>query len=441
MPVAKRMRRRLPVHRGGSTSPSAAAPLVPPPTVQPTTATTMDQPLVPGAPPMTSNAMLYGGLPVSPYPTIGEVPAAPMPGVPGAINNQNDLDAMISQVQRSQNLANQANAARYQQALAQMQAARQNLTGLYGRAGQYVQDIGQAAATDVGLGAQRTYGGLHQDLTSRGLGNSTVLASIARGVEDDRRRAMERVEEQRRVALGGLAERFAGAQFGATGDIAGLIQSRTDQGPDTGMYSQLARDAAATNTEKVKGFGGTVQNVPSNPYGSPPAGGGGGPSGGFSSSFGGGGVAGASAAGNHMSGGTYTGPKIPVRPQTRTAPGSARSTMSDQRPMTPGGIPVMSYQEYAASLGPGMAASLKKSAYQSYLRQKGVEQGGSPRSGAAVSTPAQPSLQQAMADSAMPAGAAVGSALGSAFGPAGGALGGLAGAALGGLYQKRVRSR
>ncbi len=474
MPLKNRnKRRRLPVNQGGLTPPSAPAPTVPPPTAEPTT-TTMGQPLVPGALPMPGDAMqpgmAGGGLPLSPYPTINDVPAAPMPGVPGAINNQNDLNAMIAQIQRSQNLANQANTTRYQQALAQMQSARNNLTGLYGRAGQYIQDIGQTAARDVNLGAERTYGGLEQDLVSRGLGNSTVLSSIARGVEDDRRRAMERVEEQRRVALGGLAERFGGAQFGATGDIAGLIQSRTDQGPDAGAYSQMVRDAAATNTEKVKGFGGTVQNVPSNPYGGG-GGGGGGSSGGFSSSFGGGGgggnMTGASAAGNYMSGGTYTGPHIPssgkksfTGNQTgKVSVPSARSPLSDKKKSSGSsgssgsGSGIASYEAWTASdrktwhpfrgvIDRGDAwvqRKLKdkrnKAAYQRYVESKkkmGASGGGGGGGGAKQA--AIPSAAKASA------GSAIGGAVGSMLGPAGGVLGSAIGGVAGGLYD-RVRSR
>ncbi|MFP3786887.1 hypothetical protein, partial [Burkholderia sp. SIMBA_024] len=77
----------------------------------------------------------------------------------------------------------------------------------YSQAGSLIQDIGASAAVDINRAATRNFAAGEQDLISRGLGNTTIRESMRRGVEDDRQRNLRTVDEQRRVALGGLAER------------------------------------------------------------------------------------------------------------------------------------------------------------------------------------------------------------------------------------------
>lgn len=118
------------------------------------------------------------------------------------------LQDIIKQLQAAQTSANEANEKRYQ-----------DILGLYG-------NLGQAGMTRIGQQEQQAQAKSTQDLTSRGLGNTTVTGAMTRGIASDAELSRQQLQE------------------GVAMQKAGVMERRTDQGPDMGMYASLIAGAA-----------------------------------------------------------------------------------------------------------------------------------------------------------------------------------------------------
>ncbi len=125
-----------------------------------------------------------------------------------AFSQKNQFQGVIRKMQAAQEKANLLNEQRYQQALGQFE----NL-GQAGRARIEQQTIQrQAEAT--------------QGLTSRGLGSTTITSAVERGIASDAELSRQQLDES--VAV----------------QKAGVIERRTDVGPDLGMFSNLLQAAS-----------------------------------------------------------------------------------------------------------------------------------------------------------------------------------------------------
>jgi len=114
-----------------------------------------------------------------------------------------DVQDIIAQMQEAQDAANAANEARYQEMLGQFEGL-----GETGRARIQEQTAQQQASTA-------------QDLTSRGLGGTTIGSAMSRGIAREGESATQELGE--RVAM----------------QKAGAMERKTDQGPDMGMFANL----------------------------------------------------------------------------------------------------------------------------------------------------------------------------------------------------------
>lgn len=122
--------------------------------------------------------------------------------------------------------AKTANEARYQDILNQYQASyTRNMANLNQYGAQESADINQRYSE---LAAQGT-----QDLTSRGLGNTTVTGTMATGV------ANQASAEQRRLASD-IAQQKYTADTALTNTKLGFMERRADAYPDLNTYLQLA---------------------------------------------------------------------------------------------------------------------------------------------------------------------------------------------------------
>lgn len=175
--------------------------------------------------------------------------------------NSKRIQQIIKQFQRQQNEANAANEQRF----ADIVGAR---TGPGQFSGGLLASAGATALADAERRATRELASADQNLTSRGLGNTTIRSAVRRGILEDQSRAEERVREQ--VALG----------------RAGVIERRTDVGPDIGQISSLVEAAAAAPGRISATIGGTPRS------GGTGSGIGGGVGGGLSAGGGGTGAAG-----------------------------------------------------------------------------------------------------------------------------------------------------
>ena len=113
------------------------------------------------------------------------------------------LQDFISQMQAAQDKANAANEARYQQTLAQFE------------------NLGQAGRARIGEQTTRQQATAAQDLTSRGLGSTTITQAVRGGIAREGESSIQELNE--RVAM----------------QKAGVMERRTDAGPDMGMFAGL----------------------------------------------------------------------------------------------------------------------------------------------------------------------------------------------------------
>lgn len=229
---------------------------------------------------------------------------------------------LIKQIQEAQKKANAANETRYQRGLTELGGGRTAMQGLYDKAAAASAGIGQQAAQDVERGAYRSGAQTRQGLISSGLGNTTIVGSMMRGVEEDRNRAMAGVQEAKAGREMGLATQRAGAEMGASGGIADFIAARNDLAPDSSLYASLIQSAAAAGTGKpvvVNAGLGANARAGLDAFGQKMGGGGSSSSGGGLNMGGGGGGAGSGGA----PGGVFTGAQLRGgTPMTGTDTGS-----------------------------------------------------------------------------------------------------------------------
>lgn len=132
----------------------------------------------------------------------------------GLISGGTGLMDIVKQLQAAQTAANKANEERYQDILKQYEG------------------LGQAGMTRIGQAEQQAQAKSTQDLTSRGLGNTTVTGAMSRGISSD-------AELQRQQLQEGVAEKKAG-----------VMERRTDQGPDMGVYANLLAQASKSQAQQ-----------------------------------------------------------------------------------------------------------------------------------------------------------------------------------------------
>jgi hypothetical protein len=128
-------------------------------------------------------------------------------------NASTGLLDVIKQLQQAQNKANTANEQRYQDIL-----------------GQY-SNLGQAGMTQIGQQEQQGLASNTQGMISRGLSNTTVGDASARGISSDAELKRQQLQE-------GVAQQKAG-----------VMERRTDQGPDMGMYANLLQKASQSQNQ------------------------------------------------------------------------------------------------------------------------------------------------------------------------------------------------
>jgi hypothetical protein len=136
--------------------------------------------------------------------------AVPAINLAGLFPNASEgLLGVLNQLQMAQTAANTANEQRYQ-----------DILGLYG-------GMGTAGNARIGQAEQQTQAQSTQDLSARGLGNTTITGAMNRGIANDAEFSRQQLQE--RVAM----------------DKAGVMERRTDQGPNMALYANLIRGATA----------------------------------------------------------------------------------------------------------------------------------------------------------------------------------------------------
>lgn len=158
----------------------------------------------------------------APSPLTGQptAPAEPTFNNPayGAPNATGPYAGAINSFQEAQNRANAANETRYQGTLATLEGQ------------------GQSAKTDIARGGQQERGGITQDAINRGLYSTSVLDSL------------------KGESYGREARQSAAVDESVANQRAGVMERRTDQGPDAGFYANLISQQAAGEAGSQRSF-------------------------------------------------------------------------------------------------------------------------------------------------------------------------------------------
>jgi len=165
-----------------------------------------------------------------------------------------DYAAIQKQIAAEQAKANAANAKRYQKLLETVGKLRKQvgMAGTYGQIMSHLDKLGETARARIGEQAARARASSEQDLTSRGLGNTTIRETTRRGIAAEEEKALQSAEEglaaQKASALGNLAN----IQLALGQMKAGILSSRRDTGPDLGQFAALIQSAAASEKAAEK---------------------------------------------------------------------------------------------------------------------------------------------------------------------------------------------
>ncbi len=117
------------------------------------------------------------------------------------------LPSIIKQMQAAQKKANLANEQRYQQILGSFE------------------NLGKAGRARIEQQTTQRQAQATQSLTSRGLGSTTITSAVERGIASDAELQRQQLEES------------------VTMQKAGVMERRTDRGPDLGMFANLLQAA------------------------------------------------------------------------------------------------------------------------------------------------------------------------------------------------------
>ena len=203
-------------------------------------------------------------------------------GSAGAISGaaHGDVNAIASSYQSAYNNALAMNQSNYNNILAGYQSAmntqttaqdaiRAGYTDLYNRVLGKIDSIGTARTNAINNAAARQQGLQDQQLINRGLGNTTVQASVNRGIQGDRQQALTQLaDDQARLSgdfmsqlgLAGLNNQQRGLenQTALTQSQLAWMNSLNAKYPDAGFYGSLAQTAAQTaaQTNAMNRFGG-----------------------------------------------------------------------------------------------------------------------------------------------------------------------------------------
>ncbi len=139
------------------------------------------------------------------------------------------LQGIIKQMQAAQKKANLMNEQRYQKILGSFE------------------NLGKAGRARIEQQTTQRQAQATQNLTSRGLGNTTITSAVERGIAGDAETQRQQLEESVMMQKAGVMER------------------RTDEGPDLGMFASLLQSAGQQQSGGRSVIGTTGPGGPGTP--------------------------------------------------------------------------------------------------------------------------------------------------------------------------------
>ena len=174
-----------------------------------------------------------------------------------------DYQSIIDTYRQLHEEANAANQERYDAILNEIRMTTEQVGGQYDQVNALLDTIGATELSDLEERGKQEQATAEQDIITRGLGNTTIRESVRRGIESDVQRGRERINQATAVQKAGVKERQATVQSQLGQWLTGVMERRTDKGPDLDVFSRLLEEVG-------KGSGGiTVKyGQPSNRTGS-----------------------------------------------------------------------------------------------------------------------------------------------------------------------------
>jgi len=167
---------------------------------------------------------------------------------------QFDYQAILDTYRQLHDQANAANEQRYQDILTRDAANQERVGATYGQAFDLLENLGESQAERIEIRGTRDFAQAEQDLISRGLGNTTIRESVRRGVGEDVARGQRELTEQVGRQKAGVLQARAGAEERMGAGRTGIMERRTDQGPDLGsLYGLLSQAGAGAGAQEAAG--------------------------------------------------------------------------------------------------------------------------------------------------------------------------------------------
>lgn len=160
------------------------------------------------------------------------------------------MDPLSYTFQRNYDAANQANELRYGDIVG-------GLTGIYDRNMARINSLGSQERADINRRADQNKQAALSNLTSRGLGGTTVRDSVANKAEEDRNRALRQMQDQE-------TRQRIGADSAMAGDVFRFMERRNDAAPDLNQLASLNQALGAS------GMYGQYPDATGNIYGGSP---------------------------------------------------------------------------------------------------------------------------------------------------------------------------
>jgi hypothetical protein len=180
---------------------------------------------------------------------LGQIKAPTSPTLTGtwdAKTGKFDLNAVLKQLQQSQDQANQGNVQRYNDLLSSLNNLSSGVAGqggLYSQAMDQYNTLGQTDATRIAQGVQQQQAQAEQDLVSRGLGNTTIGENVAQQINLQGEQSLQAANEAIAKEKAGLLQNQAGAQTQIAGMNQQAIESLNQQAPNMQLYSEMIKQA------------------------------------------------------------------------------------------------------------------------------------------------------------------------------------------------------
>lgn len=159
-----------------------------------------------------------------------------------------DIASLLAKLDAEQKAQNQSGLDQYQNLLGTVSGVKSNVlgpNGLYDQAAALQSGMGTAQNTAINQGETKAKAQSDQDLTSRGLGNTTVRSTAQRGIASDATNARSAVAESVAGAKAGLLTQRAGAEQNIGNMQGDAILSKTSTPNNMNLYAQLIQQLMA----------------------------------------------------------------------------------------------------------------------------------------------------------------------------------------------------